>query len=198
MKPGSTGGAKLKQRGGGIEILGNLDLGRAFLRADLQPKTHRAKKSKRVRIFLPAVLLGLALLCGCKAKVARQSVSDSTGSNTLALIVMRTRPLRYLTRREEYYDFDSLVWRAKEGGEWMNRVVISKAAFQGTNAHQRWVSEIAAINPTNGTAIIKVAEADAPPTGPIINYVYSWREWSLLTNGEVHFIRVCTNVFDKY
>ena len=47
MKPGSTGGAKLKQRAGGIEILGTLDLGRAFLRADLQPKTHRAKTESR-------------------------------------------------------------------------------------------------------------------------------------------------------
>jgi len=54
------------------------------------------------------------------------------------------------------------------------------------------------LDATKGTAIIKIAEGDVPEGSPSIRYVYSWREWSLLTNGEIRLIRTCADPFEKY
>lgn len=101
-------------------------------------------------------------------------------------------------QRRQSFDFDSLVWRTNAGGAWHDHVVISQTAFQAGSPRRRWVSQIHSLDATNGTAIIKVAEGDVPEGSPSIRFIYSWREWSLRTNGEVRLIRVCADPFEKY
>jgi hypothetical protein len=63
------------------------------------------------------------------------------------------------------------------------------------------VSDINSLNASSGTAIIQVCEDSAPVTKGntvYIDCVYSWREWNLLTNGEVRLLRVCKEPFEKY
>jgi hypothetical protein len=95
-------------------------------------------------------------------------------------------------------NFHSLAWRTKEGDEWKDQVVISRDAFQAGSPRRRWVSQIHSLDATKGTAIIKVAEGDMPEGSQSIHFIYSWRECSLLTNGEVRLIRTCADPFDKY
>ena len=96
------------------------------------------------------------------------------------------------------HDFHSLAWRTKEGDEWKDRVVISRDAFQAGSPRRRWVSQIHSLDATKGTAIIKVAEGNVPKGSQSTHFVYSWREWGLVTNGEVRLIRICTDPFEKY
>lgn len=107
--------------------------------------------------------------------------------------------MQELLSGEQSYNFDSLGWRTNGGWRWHDRVTISRTTFQGTSPRERWVSEIYSLDATNGTCIIKVAEGDVPKgSSNVIRYIYSWREWSLLTNGEVRLIRICANPFEKY
>ena len=62
----------------------------------------------------------------------------------------------------------------------------------------RWAVERHSLDDAKGTAIIKVAEGDVPEGSLSIRYIYSWREWNLLTNGQVRLIRTCANPFEKY
>jgi hypothetical protein len=154
--------------------------------------------SVRVRIFPAAVALGVALFCGCEAKVARQKIVDATGTNSLAVMIIRTRPISYVIGGEESYRFDSLAWQTKDPYKWTDYSVIPLKVFRFRNSHLRAVEEIHSFDPTNGTAIIKVVEGNAPPGGFDTGYAFSWREWNLLTNGEVRFIRACTNRLEKF
>jgi hypothetical protein len=131
-------------------------------------------------------------LFGCDSQVTRTDITDVSGNNRLVQIDRKVGSVTDWLRNRHGYDFDSLVWRTNAGGNWYNRLTISKRDFQGTNSHTRWVSEIHSIDPTNGTAVIKVAEGDAPEGSSRVHYIYSWREWSLLTNAEVRVIRICT------
>ena len=140
-----------------------------------------------------AVLSCLCFLCcGCNPSFTRQEVADTTGSNRLALVDRRVVSVNDALHRRSGYEFDSLVWRTNNGTAWRNHIVISRSAFQGSSTHRRWVTEIHSFNTTNGTAVIKVAEADVPEGSVDIQYNYSWREWSLLRNREVRLIRNCT------
>src|SRR2546428_11643677 len=96
------------------------------------------------------------------------------------------------------YDFHSLVWRTNTGTKWRDHLVISQSAFEAGRARERWISEIHSLDVAQGTAVIKVAEGDVPRGAPSIQYIYSWREWSLLTNAEVRFVRTCADPFEKY
>lgn len=147
------------------------------------------------------------LLCGCGSKrVMQEEVTDSTGSNRLVRIarIDYVRPSSSLldlfqTRRST--NFDSLVWRTNAGGAWQDYIVISDAAFQAGSPRRRRVSQIHSLDASNGTAIIQVVEESPPKrigSGIRIDTIYSWREWSLLTNGEVRLIRVCANPSEKY
>ena len=148
-----------------------------------------------MRIMTPFLCL---LLCGCSARITRQEIIDATGSNRLARIDRRIASLANRFQNRQAYDFDSLVWSTQAGGTWHDRVVISQAAFQAGSPRRRWISEIYSLDPTNGTCIIKVAEGDAPEGAPSVRYVYSWREWSLLSNTEVRVVRVCASPFEAY
>src|SRR2546430_3401083 len=146
-----------------------------------------------------AILLVCLLLCGCGSKRIRQEeVTDLTGRNRLARIDRERSSLIDLLQGGRSFDFDSLVWRTNAGGSWHDHVVISQAAFQGASPRTRWVSQIHSLDPVRGTAIIKVGEGDVPAGSSSIRYIYSWREWSLLTNSEVRLIRTCADPFEKY
>jgi len=152
-------------------------------------------KTESVRIVIPLLCL---LLCGCSRRVTDKEVTDSTGSNRLTLINLKHGSIKDTLQGQQSFDFDSLVWRTNADGVWHDRVVISKAAFQGSSPRRRWINQIHSVDATNGTAIIKVAEGDGPEGSPTIRFIYSWREWSLLTNGEVLLIRTCANPHEEY
>jgi hypothetical protein len=156
----------------------------------LAPAAHAA-----MRAVIPFLCL---LLCACNSSVRQQEITDSAGSNRLALINKRIWLLRDIGTGRKSYDFHALVWRSNIEGRWRDKAIISKDAFQGGSLRKRWVIELNSLNATNGTAIIKVAEGDVPEGSTSIRYVYSWREWSLLTNGEVRFLRTCADPFEKY
>lgn len=153
--------------------------------------------SKTSRSTLTLFLFLCFALCGCDSTVTRSDITDASGNNRLAQIDRKIGSVTDWLWNRQGYDFDSLVWRTNAGGNWHDRLTISKRDFQGTNSHRRWVSEIHSIDPTNGTAVIKVAEGDAPEGSSRVHYVYSWREWSLLTNAEVRVIRICADPFEK-
>lgn len=96
------------------------------------------------------------------------------------------------------YDFDSLVWESKDGDAWREQAVITHQQFETGTDRRRWVSELHSFDPSTGNAIIKVGEGDAPKDSIRVRSVYSWREWSVRTNGEVRFIRICKDPFEKY
>ena|SRR5947209_15517973 len=148
-----------------------------------------------MRAVIPVVCL---LLCGCSSRVTQEEVTDSTGSNRLARVDQKVGSVLDALHRRQSFNFDALVWRTNHGSAWHDRVVISQEAFQAGSPRRRWVSQIHSLDATNGTAIIKVAEGDVPEGSPSIRFIYSWREWSLLTNGEVRFIRICADPFEKY
>jgi hypothetical protein len=147
-----------------------------------------------------AVLLTFLLLAGCcrESVQSSRSLVDATGTNQL---VLNERVTSWLLRDREDKEFHSLVWRVKSGTNWMERAAISRADFQLGSPGNRWVSDIDSLDSSNGTAIIKVVEASLPisdGSGTIINYVYSWRQWNLPTNGEVCTLRFCKDRFEKY
>src|SRR5262245_26708700 len=142
-----------------------------------------------MRALVPALCL---VLCGCNSRVSQQTVTDSTGVNRLALINRRVWSIDDVMHGRQSYDFHSLVWQTNAGGKWADRLVITTAAFQGGSPRRRSVSDIYSLDPIRGVALIKVAEESLPQTNAmeiLITCVYSWREWSLLTNGEVRLIR---------
>lgn len=151
-----------------------------------------------MRIAIPVLCI---LLCGCGSgpkRVTQEEVTDSSGSNRLSRIDRERSSLLDSLQSRRSFDFDSLVWRTNAGGAWHDHIVISEAAFQAGSPRTRWVSQLHSLDAANGTAIIKVAEGDVPAGSPSIRYIYSWREWSLLTNGEVRLIRTCADPFEKY
>lgn len=149
-----------------------------------------------MRTVIPILCL---ILCGCGSKpVTKDIVTDSGGSNQLARIDRDASSIIDRFQGRQSFNFDSIVWRTNAGGAWHDYIVISEAAFQAGSPRRRWVSQIQSLDAAKGTAILKVAEGDVPEGSPSIRYIYSWREWSLLTNGEVRLIRICVDPFEKY
>jgi|GEM_PF-2912934 len=151
------------------------------------------------RAMLKAVLLVTVLICGCSPATHNdpftQEVTDKQGTNRLVLNYTPVGLALFGSRR---YEFKSLVWQTKTSSNWGDKIIISKAAFQGTGPKERWISRIDSFDPASGIATIRVAEADSPINSKNILYVYSWREWSLLTNGEIQLLRICTNPFEQF
>lgn len=148
-------------------------------------------------VWIPLALF-LVSRHGCESREATREIMDGTGKNQLVLVALATRhPFSSLVE----YDFDSLVWRTKEGTLWTDRRVIRKAAFQAGHPTSRWVCDIQNLDSTSGTAIIKIGE-ESPPlitaTGSCMTVQYSWREWDLNKNAEVRLLRVCQDPFEKY
>lgn len=77
-------------------------------------------------------------------------------------------------------------------------MVLTQTAFQKGTNHRRWVSTLHSLNAAKGSAILKVAEGDAPEDSPRVTYQYSWREWDIANNKEVRTIRVCSDPFEAF
>jgi len=149
-----------------------------------------------MRALFPIACL---LLCGCDcsrpANPFSKEVLDQSGTNRLALIYVSTGAGP--ASDSEGFDFHSLAWQTKVRTNWSDRVVITKTEFVATSTRRPWVSDIYSIEPSTGTAIIKVAE-ETPTTNGAAVCVYSWREWSLTSNAEVRVLRVCQEPFEPF
>jgi hypothetical protein len=142
------------------------------------------------------------------ANPSSRTVLDSTGTNQLALVYYPSRHWSFtfpggtgLSLAGQTKERRSLIWRTKNGTNWSEKLQITDEAFQAGHARPRWISEVHSLNPAKGVAVIKVAEDSAPRTngGAVFIYCdYSWREWSLLTNGEVRLLRMCNGPSEKY
>lgn len=154
-----------------------------------------------VRVGIPILCLVLggcaATLVGQEKLVSQEVVTDSSGTNQLALMAREVSSAAGDNAARRTLDFGSLVWRTNSGGEWRDHITITATAFQSGSPHRRWVSQLHTIDATKGTAIIKVAEGDVPDGALPVNYIYSWREWNLQNNKEVRLIRTCANPFEK-
>jgi hypothetical protein len=148
-----------------------------------------------LRALIPALCLAI---CGCSSRITQEDVKDVTGNNRLMRIDKKSGSFFDMLRGVQSFNFDSLVWQTNAGGQWYDHAVISQRDFQGSSPRLRWVSQIHSLDATKGTAIIKVAEGNVPEGSPSILYTYSWREWSMLTNGEVRLIRNCATPFEDF
>lgn len=137
------------------------------------------------------------LVCGCDRSSSGPGPSQTIRNGT-DQIVMRYVPADPLGGGGSGFNFDSLVWESKDGDLWRERTVITRQQFEAGTERRRWVSQLHSFDPSTGNAIIKVAEGNAPKDSKSVSYVYSWREWSLRTNGEVRFIRICKDPFEEY
>ena len=105
---------------------------------------------------------------------------------------------RMFNDNERGYDFHSLVWEAKEGGNWRAKREITRSSFESECTNQRWVSKLHSFDSSAGHAILQVAEGDAPKGSDSISYHYSWRKWDLNENREVAFLCKCEDPFQTY
>ena len=141
-----------------------------------------------MRTVFPIALL---LLCSCDSRPTNpfsQEVTDKSGTNRLILnYVSAGRP----DGDTEFFAFHSLAWRTKAGTNWSDRAVITKTDFEAGSLRWRSVTDIYSVDPSTGTAVIKVAEMSPPRTNGSTTVVYSWREWSMTSNAEVRVLRVC-------
>jgi hypothetical protein len=171
---------------------------RAFMGA---LKTKPAVKSHEVRGRAGAAMcimsfVFLLALCGCDSGNNGASPTQTIRSGKHRL-TMKYAPSGPVTGGGGF-DFESLIWENEDGDFWRERKVITQQQFEMGTDKRRWVNQLHSFNPKTGNAIIKVAEGDAPKNSGTVNYVYSWREWNLLTNAEVRLIRVCSNPFEEY
>lgn len=168
------------------------------------------RRSPEIASFVCGIMRAILLiiwlpLLGCDqgpqvgSLVTQKEVVDATGANKLVLLYVVEENRVFFNGIG--YGFYSLAWKSKKGTNWVDEYVISQAGFQGSSTRSRWVSDIERLDVTNGTALIKVAEESPPVTKgarTTVNVVYSWREWSMVTNGEVRTLRVCKDPFEKY
>jgi type II secretory pathway component PulL len=146
------------------------------------------------------LLLAFLLLAGCHRQSSVESVrtvADMAGTNELVLCDSVTP---WLLGNGKDHEFHSMVWRVRSGTNWIDKATISRSAFLAGTIRDRWVIDIGCLDITNGTAVIKVGENSLPVTNGstvTINCSYSWREWNLLTNGEVRVLQVCKEPFEK-
>lgn len=155
----------------------------------------RRRSAFRSAVMRALLLIGCLALPGCDSSSPTnpfsKEVSDKSGTNRLALIYVSTGPGP--TPNSQSFDFHSLAWRTKVGTNWIDRVVITKTDFDADFARSRWVSELDSFDPSTGNAIIKVAEGGVTNGSRVI---YSWREWSMISNAEVRVLRVCKEPFE--
>jgi hypothetical protein len=112
------------------------------------------------------------------------TITDASGRNRLSL-------------QCEGGHFRSLVWSSEDGRDWQCRAVITQPDFQSGRERQRCVTDLHSFDPATGRAIIKVGEKDPLGEG-FIRCAYSWREWDLLANRELHMLRICEEPSEGY
>jgi len=148
-----------------------------------------------------SLILGCLLMWGCamvpdqKVEVFR-TITDETGNNQLVLrFVLVKVPIK---SEGKDYDFYSLVWEIKEGGDWAQKVAISRAEFQKDCQRRRWVSKVQSFDPGTGHGILQIGEEGLPDSAGSMHVTYSWRVWDVLNNQEVRLIRVCKHPFESF
>jgi hypothetical protein len=109
-----------------------------------------------------------------------EAIADSSGEHQL---LVRWAPFG------GGFNFDSLVWQHRSGELWTQRLVITREQFEEGGRDRRWISTVHSFDPVRGTAIIRVAEGDSARGEDHVHYTYSWREWDLVQNREIRFIR---------
>ena len=123
------------------------------------------------------------------------TVTDKDGSNSLVLIY---EGLIY-EGEEHGYDFNSLIWSKKNSNEdWEPYLTISREDFDTDPQFAKWINEIHSFDPSNGHAILRIAEGDAPRESYEVKYEYSWREWDLLNNKQIELLQVCNDPFEVF
>jgi hypothetical protein len=120
-------------------------------------------------------------------------VTDANGRNRLLLRFVEG-PNPELRPGLKGYNFHSIVWEVRDGDTWKERVVITQEDFQ-RGAAQRWVNELHSLDPSIGSAIIKVAEGQPPDERGGVSFEYFWREWDLLRNQQIRVLRDCDYPF---
>src|SRR5215510_1450243 len=134
---------------------------------------------------------------GCKRTTAHDpfsmTVFDESHNHKLALVYRAIG--RGPEPKSTAFEFESLVWLSKDGLNWTNRAVITKADFNDGSFEERWISEIHSVNPGSATAIIKVAQLPKSQD-PDRRVTYSWREWDLISNREVRVLKICNDPFE--
>lgn len=108
--------------------------------------------------------------------------------------------LLYTPHRDtaDAYDFHSLLWEYREGGQWLHRRIITAAEFESGAIRRRWVNGLHGLDPVRGHAVIRVAEADRPQPAPQLRLYYSWRRWDLLDNREMEKLQLCARPDSEY
>ena len=99
--------------------------------------------------------------------------------------------------RHRAYNFHSLLWLARTGDAWTERVRITPEAFE-QDAHRRWPIAVHSIDPAAGTAILNVGEEHPPDASGFCDVRYSWREWDLIANRQVRLLRTCADPFERF
>ena len=116
-------------------------------------------------------------------------VSDDSGDHQL---VTRWVP------SGDGFNFDSLLWRTRRGDTWEKTLVVTRQDFEAGTQRRRWVSGVHSFEPARGTAILRVAEGDAPRGSTHVHHIYSWREWDLRAKRENRFIRFCESPHESF
>ena len=97
------------------------------------------------------------------------------------------------------WDFSSLVWeRRKSFLSWRPHITLTATDFRLPNNLPRWVHEVHSFDPSEGVAILKIGEGDAPDNAPVVTFTYSWRKWDLIKNREIGRLQDCVNPFDPF
>jgi len=90
------------------------------------------------------------------------------------------------------YDFHSIRYEAKNGGDWAPEVTLTQKQFQGEHEFGRWVTDLHTVQDDSGVALIKVGEHSrriGEFTSSSVSY--SWRTWDLRRNVELRRLKEC-------
>lgn len=150
----------------------------------------------RIRLNVPLLLV--VLFVGCDRTTLQTAETVTAPNGTDRLVRRDWETVSSSNPDERSYDSHSLVWQRLRNGAWVDHVTITQADFQREHNRQRWISEIHSFDPISGTAILKIAEGDAPENSGAVSYIYSWREWDVKNNRELKTIRSCDDPFEKF
>ena len=143
------------------------------------------------------ILLFIVVVCGTVAGCDR--FGGKTGPNQQ---ISRGRDRLLLTwhaaQQARSYDSPELKWETNGPSGWQTKLTITSEDFRNPTGPERWVAELRSFDPRKGRATLKVAEAERSTNWQVTTYAYSWREWDLLTNGQVRIIRACKYPSEDY
>jgi hypothetical protein len=81
---------------------------------------------------------------------------------------------------------------------WRPHVTLTQSDFDLPNKYPRWVADLHSLDPSQGVAILRIGEGDAPDNAPVMNVTYSWRRWDLVKNKEIARLQDCASAFDPF